>query len=393
VSLRGKLGVIALVYVIEGYPMGLFRDVWPVYFSRAGISLATIGAVSGLYAAWSAKVLWSPLIDRFGERRQWIAGALVVMCAALLVMAVRTPEPDALLWAVMIGFCMASATQDVAIDAYTIALVDPGEEGPANAMRIIAYRVALVAAGGGLLLLPERIGWPGTFAASAALAAVMSASVFVAPRRDVPVEARKELWPALRRWLGQTGAVPVFLFVLLFRVGDLGMAPMIKPFWVDRGFSNQEIAFVSTTLGAVATIVGAALGAGVVSALGIGRALWVVGILALASNLGYAAAAALPSTSAVPIYAASLVESLCGGLASAGFLAYLMRICDKQHAAVQYAALTAVYALPGTLAGAISGRAVELIGYADYFAATAVLALPAFAFLPRARGWLQGPGS
>ncbi len=369
--------------------MGVFRDVWPVYFRDHGVSLATIGAVSGLYLAWSLKVLWSPLVDRFGERRGWITGALVAMAAALAVLARRGPEPDALLWLALAAFCAASATQDVAIDAYTIGLVERGEEGPANAARIAAYRVGLLAAGGGLLLLPGRIGWPATYGAGALLCLAFAASVRAAPRAEVAREAQRELVPALRRWLSRAGAREVFLFVLLYRIGDLAMAPMLKPFWVERGASHEEIAFVSNTLGMLATIVGAALGGLAVSRHGIGRALVVVGILALASNLGYALAAACPGSGRPGLYAASLVESACSGLAAAGFLAFLMRICEKEHAAVQYAALTSLYALPGTLAGALSGRAVELTGYASYFAATAVLALPAFAVLSRARSWLD----
>ena len=83
------------------------------------------------------------------------------------------------------------------------------------------------------------------------------------------------------------------------------------------------------------------------------------------------------------------MESFCAGLVSVAFLSYLMHITEKEHAAVQYAALTALYALPGTFFGALSGRAVEELGYATYFAATAVIALPAFAFLPRARSWIR----
>jgi PAT family beta-lactamase induction signal transducer AmpG len=159
------------------------------------------------------------------------------------------------------------------------------------------------------------------------------------------------------------------------------MGPMVKPFWVDRGFSNDEIAFVSTTLGAAATVLGALVGSIGVARWGIHRAIVRLGILALASNLGYAAAAAVPAAGAAGVYAASLFESFTSGLASAAFLSLLMRVCEKEHAAVQYAALTALYALPGSFAGMLSGRAVEAAGYAPYFALTAGLALPAFAFL------------
>jgi PAT family beta-lactamase induction signal transducer AmpG len=388
VSFRRKLGVIALVYLIEGYPMGVFQDVWSVYFRLHDVSLAIIGLISGLRLAWSAKVLWSPLIDRFGDRRSWIAGANVAMGVALAVMASTSAQPDPLLWTALVLFCLASATQDVAIDAYTIGLVDVGEEGPANSMRITAYRVALIAAGGGLVLVGGSLGWPQAWWLGAAVCVAMALAVLRTPRVEVPAAARRELWPALRRWLGRPGGAGVFTFVLLYRVGDLAMGPMVKPLWVDRGISPAEIAFWSNAIGNVATILGAVAGGWWVSRRGIGASLLVLGILALASNLGYAGAA-LPGGPHAGIYAASFVESFCAGLVSVAFLSYLMHITEKEHAAVQYAALTALYALPGTFFGALSGRAVEELGYATYFAATAVIALPAFAFLPRARSWIR----
>ena len=389
-NLRKKLVIIAGVYVIEGFPMGIFRDLWPVYFRDHGVSLAVIGAISGLYLAWSLKLFWSPLIDRFGERRQWIAGALLAMAASLLFLpGLDLGEIDRLFWMVLIVFCVGSATQDIAIDAYTIGIVEHGEEGPANSVRIITYRIGLIAAGGGLLLLPNWIGWTGTFAVGAALMAMMAGGVFACPRVEVPPEARRDVWGAFRSWKGRGSVGLVLCFVLLYRVGDLGMAPMLKPFWVDRGLSHAEMALISTTLGAIATMGGAVVGGWIVSRLGIGRALLVVGILALASNLGYAVAAWLPESGRAGIYTASLVESFCSGLAAAGFLSFLMNICDRRHAAVQYATLTGLYALPGTFAGAVSGVAVESMGYGHYFAVTAALALPAFLFLPSARKWID----
>jgi MFS family permease len=138
--------------------MGVYADVWPVFFRRHGATLAEIGWLSGLSIAWSLKVLWSPLIDRFGERRHWIAACLSVMAGSLLVFAGGSQDGvGALAWLALAVFCLASATQDVAIDAYTIGLVERGREGPANSVRITAYRAGLIAAGG-MLLLPRWIG-------------------------------------------------------------------------------------------------------------------------------------------------------------------------------------------------------------------------------------------
>lgn len=390
-SLRRKLGVIALVYVIEGYPMGIFVDVLPVLFRRLGVSKEEIGFLAGLSVAWSLKVLWSPLIDRFGLRRQWIAAANVAMALALLAVA-RSGASDfgLLVWLSVSAYCLASATQDVAIDAYTIGLVDAGQEGPANAMRMTGYRGGVILAGGGLLFLPRWIGWSETLAVAAALHVLMAGAVFLTPRVEVAPEARRAMWSALQRWFGREGVLPVFFFVLLYRIGDSTMGPMVKPFWVDRGFSNEEIGAVATTLGVAAMIAGAWLAGGLVMRWGIGRSLWVIGGFALGSNLGYAAAAAAPEAGKTAVYAASLVESLCSGMAGVAFMSYLMRICEKSHAAVQYALLTAIYNLAGSLLRIPSGVLAEQLGYAGYFALTALFALPAFAFIPGARKWL-GP--
>jgi PAT family beta-lactamase induction signal transducer AmpG len=181
--------------------------------------------------------------------------------------------------------------------------------------------------------------------------------------------------------------------VLLYRVGDRAMAPMLKPFWLDRGFTNAEIASVSIGMGALATVAGAVAGGLFVARAGIAKGLLALGALALASNLGYAAAAAWPETGRAGVYAASVLESFCSGLATAAFLSFLMRICEKEHAAVQYAAAYAMASVAGALAAIPSGSLAESLGYAAYFAATALFALPAFAFLPAAKRWTDADGA
>jgi PAT family beta-lactamase induction signal transducer AmpG len=384
-SLSRKLGFIALLYVVEGFPMGVYQEIWPVYFRAHGVSLTEIGLYSGLYFAWSLKVFWSPLVDRFGEKRQWIAAAMATMASALVALSWLPPGSTPLVWFAMGTFCIASATQDIAIDAYTIGLVERGQEGPANSVRVAAYRVGFLLAGGGLLLLPSVIGWNGTFVMGAILSGALAAAVFLCPRVDNPGRQERDanLWA---RWRDREGVVPVIAFVLLYRVGDRAMGTMVKPFWVDRGFSFQEIALYSTSFGIGATILGAIVGGVVVSRIGIYRSLWWLGGAAIASNLSYAAAAT-PSAPDTAVIAASVVESFCGGLASAAFLSFLMRICDRRHAAVEYAMLTALYAAAGTLISLPSGAIAERMGYAGYFALTAAFALPGLAFLPASRSW------
>ncbi len=360
------------------------HDLWPVYLRSHGASLAQVGLLAALGSAWTLKVLWSPLVDRFGEPRRWVAGSMAAMAVALIGIALGDPQSvPTSLWIAFWIYCLASATQDVAIDGYSIGITRHGEEGPVNAMKAVAYRGGMVVATA-LLFLPRWIGWAGTFAVAASLSACMAVAVFAAPRVAVPPRKRRELWPALKRWFAESHSAAVIGFVMLYRIGDLAMGPMLSAFWVDRGFSLEEIGLVSKGLGIGAFVLGAIIGGWGVYRMGIARGLWLFGGLALLSNLGYASVAAFPELGRAGVYAAALIESFCSGMASAAFLSYLMNICQREHAAVQYALLTAAYRLPGIPAASMSGIETEQVGYALFFASTAALALPAFAFLPRA---------
>jgi PAT family beta-lactamase induction signal transducer AmpG len=423
VKLGRTLPIIALVYVIEGFPMGV-HDLWPVYLREHGVSLTEIGLLSALGLAWSLKVFWSPLVDRFGDHRLWIGGSMAAMALALLWLAsTDAHQISVYLWFALGMYCLASATQDIAIDAYSIGITNRGDEGPVTSVKAVAYRGGMLLATA-LLLLPRWIGWPGTFIVAATLSTAMAACVFATPRVEFFARAKgetgatakrgaastartsfagdaettqsvapnatrsaaskQELLPAMRRWLGAGQGVAVVAFVMLFRLGDLAMGPMLNTFWVDRGLSLEEIALVSKALGIGAFVLGAAAGGWVVARMGISWALWILGGFALLSNLGYATVAAFPEIGRPGIYAAALIESATSGLVSTAFLSYLMRICEREHAAVQYALLTAAYRVVGVPAASISGYLTDQLGYAAYFALTALLALPAFAVLPRA---------
>jgi PAT family beta-lactamase induction signal transducer AmpG len=195
----------------------------------------------------------------------------------------------------------------------------------------------------------------------------------------------------LRLFFGYRGFGAVMLFVLLFKLGDMALGPMIRPFWVDRHFTPLEIGAIPGTVGVGATIIGALLGGTLTARWGIFRALLVLGIAQAASNLVYAAAAALPPSTPL-MYLASLVESFCGGLGTAPFLAFLMSICDKAHAATQYALLSALFGLTRVVAGAFSGWAAEALGYAVYFSLTFFLAWPGLFLIPRVRAWTAARG-
>jgi MFS transporter, PAT family, beta-lactamase induction signal transducer AmpG len=385
---RRKYAWIAALYFAEGTPYGLIHEALPVAFRQAGVDLSSIGLLSLIGLPWTLKFLWAPAVDHLGKRRQWI-GAAQLLFAALLVWLsfAKLGSLSTGLWAALALMAVCSATQDIAIDAYTIELLDEEEMGTANGVRVTAYRVALILAGGLFVGLSATLGWPGVWklAAGVFLALAIS-SLFVPHAPKEPTAAGTRIWEPLTRLLARPGAWGALLFVLLFKAGDYSLQPMTKPFIVDRGFSAGEIGLMVGTVGVGATMLGAMIGGALTSKWGIMRSLLALGLFQAASGLAFAAAAALPGR--IPIWGAVIFEAFGNGLGTAAFLAFLMDGSEKAHAATQYALLSALFGLARSLSGAVSGFLAARLGYAAYFATTFVVALPAFALLPTAGRWL-----
>jgi PAT family beta-lactamase induction signal transducer AmpG len=458
-----------MLYFAEGFPLGVFFEIFPVWFRNHGVDLRQIGAISLLGLAWTLKFLWAPAIDHYRHHRMWMAAVDALMGVVMLLFAIGSGLPP-WVWIGIAVFTVFSATNDIAIDGYTIEFLDQREFGLANGIRIGFYRVGMLASGG-VLILSDTIGWSGAFLCAGAIFAVLVAVSLMAPRereqlapatmafRDelasiarhpgaaaaviglllgcvwlvdgaANVSAQSTLfWPvawgtaaaafvamvalgrrrgaaasnaaaegdgpmfgALLELLRRPGILPVLLFILVFKLGDSSMGFMVKPFWVDSGFSNSEIGLVSVNLGLVLSIAGGLAGGWYADRVGIFKALWVLGLLQAVSNLGYALAAAVipPATAGIPLawddralmYAASGAESFTGGLGTAAFLAFLMAIVAKQRAATEYALLSSVFALSRSFAGWAGGFGAHEMGYAPYFLLTFFLAFPAYALLP-----------
>lgn len=382
---------IVLLYAAEGLPAGIFHDLVAVWLLEAhNISLGSLGLVSLLAMPWTLKALWSPLVDRWSTAARWISGALLAI--ALVTAALPWLPMGMPVWAMLAILTTASATADVAIDGYTATTVPPELHGRVNGWRVAAYRGAMLVAGGGAVAAAAWVPWPVLFGVIASvtlgLAVWASRLTPLKPPPQTTTAWASDLW----EWLSQPGAWAVFLFVLLFKMGDAAMAPMVKPFWLQAAnLSVAELGFVSITVGAGLTVAGALLGGELATRWGLFRALWVLGALQAVSNLGYMAAAANPSRWMV--YSASMMESFCSGLGVAAFLAFLMRICDAKQAATRFALLSALSMLTRTVAGAPSGFFVESWGYGAYFGFTFLLALPAFALLPYIRLRLDSSSS
>ena len=396
---RKKLAVIALLYFIQGAPAAILWEVLPVYFRINGVSLRAIGGLRLLELPYSLKFFWSPLVHRYGDRRIWITVCMLGIAAVLLTLPfVNIAGVGLIVLLLILAFTTLSATQDVAIDSYSVALVNREDEGAANGVRASAYRIALVFAGGGLVFLAGAIAWNSLFVLAAVVFAILAFSAITVPRLSITSESREHWLAGFVGWAGTWRVIPLILFVLTYKLGEFAIGPMVKPFWVDYGKTIWpsaddlmfQIGLMPTTFGIVLSVIGALMGGAFISRYGIFHGVWFLGLLQAVSNLGYSLVYWL-NLGRFGLYGASMFESLSGGLGTAAFLAFLMNVCDKEHATVQYAFLSSIFSLTGRLIGGFSGLGAERYGYGNYFAMTFLLSLPAYLLLPWVRGWIKEP--
>ena len=386
--LRARLAWLAALSFASGFPFGLVNETLPVYLRTHGAGLVEIGLISAVSFPWTFKFVWAPLVDRLGSRRQWIVGCLAGLTLLTVILGVlELGEMARWFWLLLVLMVTLSATQDVAIDAYTIEATSTRELGVANSVRIAAYRIAMFTAGGLLIWMAGRNGWSVSFLTGATMIGGLTIAALFIPEPRRAVASAASVWEPLRALLARPGIWAVVVFALFFKIDIYAMEPMTRPFWVDRGFTLEEIGGILTPGRIIATVGGAVLGGLVTTKLGIFRGLWTLGLVQALSSLGYAGVASVPASKPL-IITAALFENFAHGLGTAAFLAFLMSVCERRYAATQFAVLSALLALSRTLAGGASGVLAERMGYADYFFLTFLLAIPAFALLP----WIKGAG-
>jgi MFS transporter, PAT family, beta-lactamase induction signal transducer AmpG len=238
--------------------------------------------------------------------------------------------------------------------------------------------------------------WNLLFSLAAVVFVFLAVSVLRIPRLNLPIQAREHWLQGFMTWVATWKVIPLVFFVLTYKLGEFAIGPMVKPFWVDYGKTiwpvREELMFqiglFPTSFGIILSVVGALTGGAFISRYGIFRGVWILGLLQAVSNLGYSLVEWL-DLGRFGLYGASMFESLCGGLGTAAFLAFLMNVCEKEHATVQYAFLSSIFSLTGRLVGGISGLGAEKYGYGNYFAITFLLSLPAYLMLPWVKPWIH----
>ena len=403
-----SLRMLALGFA-AGLPLLLVLGTLSFRLREAGIDRATIGFLSWVGLAYGFKWAWAPLVDRLpvplltpllGRRRSWLLLAQCCVIAGLLGMAASNPQASL---TPLVGFALltafGSATQDIALDAFRIESAQARLQAVLAASYQTGYRLAMIWAGAGVFWIAAKAetgGLPtGTYQDNAWAVAYVAMAVSMAVGMVTVLFSKEpahvDLPPAhgLRQWLQVAVIAPfgefisryrwhaVLLLALIatYRISDIVMGIMANPFYVDMGYSKEEVATVTKLYGVVMTLVGAFIGGAMVLRWGVMKVLMIGAVLSAATNLLFAWLA-LHGYDVYALIAVVSADNLVSGIASAAFIAYLSSLTNVQYSATQYALFSSLMLLlPKFLAG-FSGVAVDAAGYAWFFTGTAMLGVP-----------------
>ncbi|EGI77018.1 AmpG family muropeptide MFS transporter [Hylemonella gracilis] len=396
-----------------GLPLLLVLGTLSFRLREAGIDRATIGYLSWIGLAYGFKWIWSPLVDRLplpgltrwlGQRRGWLLLAQLGVAGGLIGMALADPRQGLHAvagFAVLVAF--ASATQDIALDAYRIESASTERQAALAAAYQAGYRLAMIWAGAGVLWLAARAematlpgatpvyqnaAWTTAYLVMAASMLPGMLTVLLAPAVSLAA-AKAPAAPGPLAWLRDAIVEPFLDFVrryrwqallilaliAIYRVSDLIMGIMANPFYVDMGYSKDEVAAVTKIYGLLMTLAGSFLGGALALRLGVMRVLMLGAVLSAATNLLFAWLSTRGHDVTSLIYVIS-ADNLASGLASAAFIAYLSGLTNVTYSATQYALFSSMYALAPKFVAGFSGEFVDAWGYSTFFTSTALLGVP-----------------
>lgn len=391
----------------SGMPLFLLLNLLPAWLRSEGVDLATIGLFALIQFPYTWKFLWSPLLDRFalplGRRRGWILLTQGLLCMLIIALGRLSPSHDLPLVVMLAALvALASATADIALDAYRRELLPEAELGLGNSVHINAYRIAGLVPGSLSLILADHLPWSTVFFITALfmLPGIFLAVLVSEPPIDLsaPKTLRQAVIEPFREFLGRAGiaqALLILAFLFFYKLGDSLATALATPFYLDLGYAKSDIGLVAKHAALWPAVFGGLLGGLWMVRLGINRALWLFGLVQFVSIFGFAWLAWLGPPETVDMAArgrlAAVIafEYLGVGLGASAFVAFIARATHPAYTATQLALFTSLAAAPRTFVNATAGWLAETLGWTNFFLVCAALALPGMALLLKVAPWQE----
>jgi len=379
-----------------GLPLLLTLTVLQAWMKEEGVDLTVIGLMALVGLPYTIKFLWAPFLDRYtlpflGRRRGWLLMAQLALVLAIAGMGLTDPGAHPFMVAVA-AFLVTffSASQDIVVDAYRREDLSDEELGLGSSLYVNGYRLGMLLASGGGLILADHIPFSSVYLIMAGCMLPGVLTTLMAPEPPLPPGAPRRLREAvidpLTEYFSREGALWVLGFILLYKIGDTMASAMTTPFYLDIGFSRTEIGAVVKLFGFWATVVGSLIGGVLMLRLGINRSLWVFGVLQAISTAGFAVLARVGHS--VPLLSGVIAfENLSGGMGTAAYVAFMASITNKRFTATQYALLSSLMGVPRVLASAPTGFLAKQFGWEGFFIACTLIAAPGMLLLLKFAPW------
>jgi len=386
----GKLGILWTLYFVQGLPFGFQATALPVYLRTEGMSLQAVGLATALSLPWSLKILWAPLVDRygggrFGRRKSWILPLQLLLALTCAAAALVPPhEGVSPILVLVLAMNLFAATLDIAVDGLAVDVLEVGELGHGNVAQVVGYKAGMLTGGGLLVWASGAIGWEGLFVAMAGLVAacfLVSLSWRETdqarsrePRSPLVHPRFREIFGALHDGVARRGSGWLLLFIGTYKLGETMADTMFKPFLVDAGYGGQEIGLWVGTWGMLFSIVGS-IGGGLLASRR--PLLEAVAITAVLRAIPVAGEWWLSLVTPTPgrVVSVTCAEHLFGGALTTAMFAFMMGRVDKRIGATHYTLLAAIEVWGKLPAGWVSGFITAHTSYSYLFGLATVLSI------------------
>ncbi|MBU1163140.1 MAG: AmpG family muropeptide MFS transporter [Proteobacteria bacterium] len=379
-----------------GLPLLLTITVLQAWMKEEGVDLTVIGLMALVGLPYTLKFIWAPFLDRYtlpflGRRRGWLLIAQIFLIFSIAGLGLTDPVGHP--WMVVFAALLVtffSASQDIVVDAYRREDLPDEELGLGSSLYVNGYRVGMLLASGGGLILADHITFSMVYLIMAACMLPGVLTTFFASEPEIAVGTPKSLKEAvlcpLIDYFSRKEALWILAFILFYKMGDNMASAMTTPFYLDIGFSKTEIGAVVKLFGFWATIIGSLIGGVLMLRQGIYRSLWIFGFLQSISTAGFALLArighSIPALSAVIAF-----ENLSSGMGTAAYVAFMASITNKKFTATQYALLSSLMGVPRVLVSAPTGFFAKSLGWENFFIFCTLIAIPGMLLLLKFASW------
>jgi MFS family permease len=386
---RRPLALLFLLYFAQGLPFGFQKELGS-FFREARLSNPTISHSRALSLPWMIKVLWAPLVDRFGSerfgrRKSWIVPTLILLSLTCVAAAFFPPASGLFVLLALVGLMnLFASTQDIAVDGLAVDLLKGQELGIANIAQVVGYKAGMLFSAAVLVPLRPSIGWKGILYALGGIIFLWAISLIFwrepPPTTDI-AEKRSSLRAILQEMLAslhEKGALWLVLFVGTYKIGEEMVDAMLRPFLIDAGYTVPQLARFIGSYGMVASLLGSVLGGYLAARVPPLTAVAICGVLRAFSVGGewYLTVLGKPGTTAVILV--TIAEHFCGGALTTAMFTYMMSRVNRAVGGTHYTLLACVEVLGKAPSGIFAGDLQVRLGYRGLFELATVLS---FSFL------------